>query len=170
MATKGQGQVTQPDNNEAAIVPPRAFDRFVNHLANLAEIEESGSGDSSLIMESVLNNILGADSFDEAIAAQDAGIPSGKSLCDVELRIHDFTVAKGDEEYEEHGLGYYYRVNASILETGEDIQFAVGAPNVLAVLMRARNDGELPGNYVLRGKKVKRGILLTIKRVPARAL
>lgn len=157
---------------------PKAFDRFKESMAQEAELSASFSDeDRLLITEQVVERMLSANSLEEAIAAQDAGMPSGQTIMDLEHEVAGFEVVKSDKP--DAPLGHYLRVQAIALheftnegfsvQPGEEFTYAVGAPNPVTLLMKARGDNRLPLEIVLRGKKTDGGTLLLLRLVPKRA-
>lgn len=174
-----------PDRNapsatsDGAVIAPKMFSRFITALNGEAEMT-AAEFDAREIAEAVGERILAADSLEEAVAAQDAGIPGGKDMKDIEHTVLSFEVIKGDSKYEESSLGYYLRVYAQLLQAatvageryqpGDDITYGVGAPNVLMLLHKARQQDRLPLDVVIRGKATAKGELLLLRLVPARVV
>lgn len=141
--------------------------RFIERLELEASMEESGES----IVDVILDRMAAAgDNVDEMFAAQDVSLPSGKSLVDMEMSVIGFVVRKGDPQYEENGLGYYYVIDAVNVDTGEEIKFATGAANVLILLMNLRQAGRLPITVAIRGKQTGKGTLLTMRRAGPRTV
>jgi hypothetical protein len=162
-----------PETGEMAgtVVPARdgAINRLKSQLELSASLEGSGAN-SADITASVIERMMSADSLDEAMDAQDASLPSGKSLADVEMLVNGITVLRSDAKYTEHSLGFYLVVDAVRLDTGEEFRFATGAPNVVALLFRADNQGMLPREFVIRSRETQNGELLSLRNVPKRAV
>lgn len=103
--------------------------------------------------DEVIGRILTANTWEDALAVQESGLPSGQDLKDKPLMIKDFEVSESEKEA---GLPFFMFVEATNLETGEEIQFSVGAGNVMAMLWQARQFGRLPGQFVIKGKTTKK--------------
>lgn len=166
------------DVEPTSTAPPRAFQRFTQQMAQEAELSASFSdADKALITEQVVERMLMANSLEEAIAAQDAGMPSGQTIMDLEHEVVGFEVVKSDKP--DAPLGHYLRVQAIALheftnegfsvQPGEEFTYAIGAPNPVTLLIKARGDDRLPIEIVLRGKKTDGGTLLLLRLVPKRA-
>jgi len=111
----------------------------------------------------ILQNILTAETFDEAVQLQNASLLSGKSITNKVHTIYDFTIRESDSKYtaNERSLGVYYVVSAA-WEDGTEFSYGVGAPNVLAILWQARQFGMLPGKFQLTGRDTDNGTLLSL--------
>jgi hypothetical protein len=149
---KGQ-QVAKPDTT-----PPTrrtsAVPAVTGWLGSL-EVEASlRDDDETFDADEILGRILTAATWEDALAVQESGLPSGKDLVDVPLIIEDFEVAESEKE---GGVGFFLFVNATNLETGEEVQFSVGAGNVMAILWQARTFEKLPGSFIIKGKQSKKG-------------
>jgi len=151
------------------VIEKRPYERFIEHLAMLAEANE-GFDDGDSIAADVMDRMLTAGSIDEAVAIQNQGLPSGKDFADVEQLVRSIEVRKGDDEYEQHSLGYYLKIDATRIDTGEEITYACGARNVVVILVQAMHEGRLPLECVFRSKKTKNGALLTLQYLPKRAV
>jgi hypothetical protein len=148
-------------------------DAAIDRLKSQLELSASLEGDNSRagdITAAVIERMMTADDFETAMAAQDASLPSGKSLADTEITVRGITVLKGDPKFSEHSLGYYLVVDAARLDTGEELRFATGAPNVVALLFRADNEGLLPREFVIRSRETQNGELLSLRNIPKRAV
>lgn len=148
----------------------KAIDRFKDQLALAATAADDF--DSSEIAAKVVDAIFAAETDDDAFAAQDSSLLSGKDMADVEISVTDYNVVKGDAKYETHSLGYYMRVNAVIVETGQEVTFACGATNVMALLWKVTGGGSrnLPFACVIRGRDTQNGTLLTLRPLTKRAV
>jgi hypothetical protein len=135
----------------------------------LAEANEAfDDGDS--VAADVMDRMLAASNLDAAIDIQNQGLPSGKDFIDVEQAIRSIEVRAGDEEYADHSLGFYLKIDSVRLDTGEDITYACGARNVVVILVQAMHAGRLPLECVFRSRKTKQGALLTLQKLPTRAV
>jgi hypothetical protein len=155
--------------SSGTVATPRPYERFIEHLAMLAEVD-SGISDGDAIAADIMDRMLTSGTLEEAIEVQNAGLPSGKSLIDIEIAITGFVVRKGDVEYEEHSLGYYLRCDAIRMDTGEELTFAVGARNIVTLIVMARQQDKLPLECVFRSRKTQQGALLTLHLLPKRAV
>jgi hypothetical protein len=171
-----EGYHTMPEKSPAArpgtdnaISQPKPLDRFIMALDGLAELARTEVSGKEIAAQ-VAERMLTADTFEEALAAQDAGLASGRDLVGREILITDFDVFKSDPKYAEHTLGYYYRVEAVSIETGEELVFATGATNILTLLYVARIKGKLPWECVITSKDTENGALLTLKPLTKRAV
>lgn len=150
-------------SNDAAIT------RLKQQLELAASMEDGNGASNADITAAVIQRMFEADSLDAAMEAQDASLPSGKSISDTEMTVLGIAVRKADSKYSEHSLGYYLVVDAARLDTGAEMRFAVGAPNVVALLFRALNEGMLPLECVIRSRETANGELLSLRRIPRRA-
>lgn len=109
--------------------------------------------------EDIIARMLTAESFEEALAAQDSSLESGKNLVGVPHRVDDFQIRKSDSKYadNEATLGYYAVVKGVRLDTGEPLTYSVGASNVVAILWQAQKFGHIPGTFVLDSKTSQSG-------------
>jgi hypothetical protein len=155
--------------SSATVSEQRPYQRFIEHLAMLADVNE-GADDGDAIAADIMDRMLTADSLEEAIDVQNQGLPSGKDFVDVEQLVRSIEVRRGDEEYADHSLGYYLKVDAVKLETGEEITYACGARNVVVILVQAMHADRLPMECVLRSRRTKQGALLTLQFLPKRAV
>jgi hypothetical protein len=172
------GKTPAKAEQSGEVVPPRPYQRFIDMLAQQAELSQSFS-DSSDVMADIVDGMLAAESLEDAIAIQDASRPSGKSMVDIEHEVTEIEVVKGDVQYEEHSLGYYLRVTATLMEPfatagkayqpGEVIVYATGAPNVVTLLFKAQRQDRFPLGVVIRSKAVANGDLLLLRLIPVRA-
>lgn len=136
------------------------------------EIECSVERDSFDVTD-IWAKMLNATSFEDAVEAQESGIPSGKNLVDVPLSVTEFKVAKSDAKFtsqHENSLPFYMVVEAVNLDTGEPVTFSVGAPNVMILLWQARYFSHLPGYFIIRAKETPNGEMLLLKSFKAAAV
>lgn len=158
----------------AAAAEVKPYQRFVQHLANRAELSATDF-DSSSITKTVVDGMLEADSLEAAIALQDAGILDGRDMVGVPLLINGWQVVKSDGKFE-GPLGHYYRFNdnadvedvepdAIDLRNGEPAVFATGAPNVMTLLAKAQMTGRLPLHCEITSRDTKNGALLGLKLI-----
>lgn len=146
------------------------FQRFVTQIQAEAELTETFDNGSDIAAD-VIARILESETLDDAFKAQDAGLKNGKDYVDVEITIQDFTVRKSDAKYMDKSvLGVYVRVDGVNLENGETVQFFTGAPNVVALLYKARLTDDLPLDCVIKSKETQNGELLTLKPLPKRVV
>lgn len=159
-----------PATISGSAVERKAIDRFRDALALAADAADDF--DAQEIAANVVENIMTAETDEAAFAAQDSSMPSGKDMADVEMLVNDFNVSKGDTKYEEHSIGYYMRVDATILETGTDVRFATGAINVMALLWKVTSGGSrnMPYGCVIRSRDTANGALLTLRPLAKRAV
>jgi hypothetical protein len=146
------------------------FQRFVEQVQGEADLTKTmhSSGD---IAAEIAAKMIEADSLEEAIAAQDSGIPSGRDLVDVEMSVLDFDTLPADEQYKEGSpLGVYLDIKAVQLENGEELRFRTGATNIVTLLHKARQVDRLPLDCVIRSKVTGGGELLTLKLLPKRVI
>lgn len=147
----------------------RPYQRLIDHLGLLAEAH-SGVTDGDAIAADIMDRMLESGSLEDAIAIQDAGLPSGQDMVDVEQLVRSFTVHRSDRAKADHSLGFYLRIDAVRIETGEEINYAVGARNVVVLLIQAMQQGRLPLECVIRSRSVENGDLLTLQLLPKRAV
>lgn len=129
------------------------------------------SGDE--VMGNVMEAMLAADTLDDAIAVQEAGLPSAKeNMVGREHSVQRFDLMPSKKNFKKEGEGIdlkvWARVECVLMETGEPYTYSVGASNVLMVLYTARRLGELPFEMVIGSKETENGDLLIAKRVPKR--
>lgn len=142
------------------------------HFRDVLDLEADSAGEFGGSAEDVMNAVIGkmleASTWDEAVAAQDATLPSGKDLVDVEHIVRDLQILRSEERFRK-GLGFYARVEAEYLETGEEFQYTVGAANVVTLLWLARQRDELPKQVVITSRETASGELLMLRPVAKRA-
>lgn len=138
--------------------------RWIQELGLSASV----SDDTEFDPDDILARMLNAESFEDALAAQESSILSGKLMVGVPHTINDFTVRKSDDKYS--GIGYYTIVNGVRHDTGEPITYAVGAPNVMVILWQAGRFGLLPGDFQIHSRETQNGELLSLKPFKGRAV
>jgi hypothetical protein len=135
----------------------------------LASLNE-GITDGDSVAADIMDKILTAPDLDAAIEIQNEGLPSGKDFSDVEQTIRTIEVRRGDEQYADHSLGYYLKIDAVRLDTGEEVTYACGARNIVVILVQAMHANRLPLECVFRSRKTENGALLTLQKLPKRAV
>jgi len=152
------------------IIQPSLFERFIAKLEAQASID-STEFDTKEITAQVAEKMMSAASVEEMLAAQDSGMPSGKSMVDTEMEFIDYDTVKSDPRYSDHSLGYYFRVYANRIDTGEKVTFGCGAPNIMVALDQLRQRDQLNGFLgVIRSRPTPNGELLTLRSIPKRAI
>lgn len=141
---------------------PTMLDRFTERLAAEAEIGAT-EFDGQAIAEQVAERILAAETLEDAVAAQSGGMLSGKDVVNIPLEVTSYGTREADSRFREHGLGYFFVIDAINTDTGEEIQFACGAMNVMLLIWKAHNQGALPLLCVVRSREVANGDLLTLE-------
>jgi hypothetical protein len=160
----------KPDTPKSGKVLSKGlFERFMETLEMQAELDSS-EFNAKEITANVAEAMFAAGSVEEMLALQDAGLPSGKSMVDIEHEIVDFETVKGDPKYEDNSLGYYYRIHGNMLSDGSEILYACGAPNIMVAIANLRQRDALPFKGVIRSRSTANGDLLTLRAVPPRAL
>jgi hypothetical protein len=153
---------------DGAISRPDPLRRLIEAMALEATVDDEG--ESALeISADVVRSILEAGSLEEAFAAAEKGLTGGKEMTDVEMAVTDFHVKTGDGKFKTP-LGHYMVVEATRLDTGEPVKFSTGAPNVVSLLWKARQEGRLPLECVIRARETRNGELLTLKLLAPRAV
>lgn len=165
MPSKGVDGTTKA--KEAEIKKSTPLTRFVQVL----ELEASDdTRDTSDFVEQILINMIEAPTLEDTIKAQEAGSTSGKDLVDVELEIQWFSVVKSSDKYKSQ-LGHYVLVEKAIrLDSLEPVSFSTGAPNLIIPLWKARNEGKLPLQCVIRSRDTNNGELLTLQLLTKRPI
>lgn len=153
--TKSTGVATQRDS-----MPE--FDAWVGAMRLEATMESEADFDPATILQ----NILSAGTFEEAVELQSSSIQSGKNIAGEIHTIYDFELRKSDEKYiqNDRSLGVWAVVSAAD-ETGHEFVYGVGAANVLAILWQARQFSKLPGKFIIVSRETKNGELLSLKPV-----
>lgn len=165
--TTQSGEVTRIQSGKVTRMTP--FEQFKYQIQNEAELTKEFSSDN--IAADVIGRILEAETLEDAFKAQDSGLQNGKDYVDVEITVHDFEVRPSDSKYSEHSaIGVYVKVVGVKLENGESVQFFTGAPNVVALLWKARRDNKLPLDCVIKSKETANGELLTLRPLPKRVI
>jgi hypothetical protein len=158
--------VDRPKGENPEVRTPSPMERFKQVLEMEAELDGRGG---SNYMDLAIEEMLLADSFDQVmeLASSDAGLSNGKSLVDVPLRVSEIQIVKSDAKYSDHSpIGFYVRIAEAVrLDTGKDIAAAVGAPKVVVPLWRARNDGRLPLDCVIKSREVSEGVMLYLAEI-----
>lgn len=154
------------------VIKRKAREQFIAVLELEADVTEEDSRSRNLeISGSIVDKMLEAETLEDAIAASENGAASGKDMVDVELSVTDFNVKKSDGKYQASTpLGYFLEIDATRLDTGEQVAFSTGAPNVVTLLWKARQLERLPLECVIRGKDTANGTLLTLKLLTPRAV
>jgi hypothetical protein len=156
-------------------IPLKAFDRYMTAIAGEAEINAEYS-DNASITASIAEKMLLSDDLETAFEAQDSGLISGQNLVDIEHEVLTFEIVKSSKP--DAVLGHYLRVSAVALEdskklgltVGVEFQYAVGAPNVVTLLYKARALDRLPLRVVIKEKATGTdgNSLLLLRMVPKR--
>jgi hypothetical protein len=148
--------------------PVPSYDAWVSAMVVEASLTDEAEFDPSTI----LNSIMEAESFEDALARQNATLLSGKGIVGRQHRINGFTLRPSDEKYatSDKALGVYAVVDAIDLDSGESFTYGVGAANVLAILWQARKFGHVPGDFVLNSRATRNGDLLSLNRVGKRTV
>lgn len=168
MASSVNKKESDPVSGQVQQVTP--YHRWLTNVVLRSEMESEGA-DGSAISQLVLGNMLEADTLEAAFAAQDNSAPSGKDMVGIDIRVTDFTFAKSDTtQYGDKGLPIYLRINALNLFDGTQIQFCCGAPNIVMLLDKADQLNALPLDCRIESKAVANGELLTLRRLPKRAI
>lgn len=145
-----------------------AYDAWVSAMV----VEASLVDDETFDPSTILNGILEAESFEEALIRQNSALLSGKGIVGRQHTITDFKLRPSDEKYSsnEHSLGVFAVVQAEDLESNEAFTYGVGAANVLAILWQARQFGKIPGDFVIEARSTRNGDLLSLKPVGRRTV
>ena len=152
------------------VTGPRPVELLIRKMSLEADLSEQ-DGDS--VAPQVVAAILEADSLEAAIEAQDKAQLNGKSVADIEMTVISFEMAHStinrEGTNEPGGLKHYMWVDAINLENGEQFRFGTGAPNILAILWKAREKNLLPLDCVIRSKDQGGAkTLLTLRLLPKR--
>lgn len=167
--TESKSQV-EKTAKQGQVVKQTPFTRFVEQLKGEAEMTKTVLSGSDISAE-ISAKMIEADSLEDAIAVQDSGIASGKDLVDVEMTVHEFDTLPSDAQYQDSSpLGVYLDIQAVNLETGDELRFRTGAPNIVTLLHKARQVDRLPLDCVIRSKATANGELLTLKLLPKRVV
>lgn len=141
--------------------------RFIQKLELEASIDSTF--DSTGFVESILNNMIEAETLEDALAAQNAGSTGGRDLVGTELEVRGFTLVKAGARYKSL-LGHYMLVDAINLSTLQESPFNTGAPNIMINLWKARETSRLPLPCVIRSRDTDNGTLLTLEILPKRPI
>jgi hypothetical protein len=161
--------IQRTDNGTVEKATP--IQRFIKilELEALETAEDSATGKE--ISAQITSAMFEADTLEEAIALQDAGLLSGKDMVDVDQEIRSFEVVKSEERFRDSSpLGYYLRIHALRLDTLEEVTYATGAPNVVNLVWKARNTDRLPLQCVIRSRPTANGELLSVKLLAPRPI
>ena len=157
-----------PDPKGASVArrePSPAYAQWISAMTLEADLPDSGFDPRD-----ILAGIIGADTWEDALARAETSLLSGKNIVGRAHIIHGFRLVPSDQRFSEHSLGVYAVVNATDLETLEDFTYAVGASNVLALLWQARQFSRLPGDFVITSRETENGELLSLRPVGARTV
>jgi hypothetical protein len=141
------------------------FDAWVSALQTEASL--TNDDDESFDPATILQAIITAEDFDQAVELQNSSLISGKNLVNRPHTIYDFKLRKSEEKFtkqNERSLGVFAIVEAA-WEDGTAFNYGVGAANVVAILWQARQFGKLPGKYQLVGRETDNGVLLSLMPV-----
>jgi hypothetical protein len=139
------------------------FTSWVQQLRLEAELPDEEEFDPAVIIQ----NILIADTLDEAISAQSSSLLSAKNdMLDVAHTVTGFRLRRSDDKYvrNDRSLGVFAVVEGVRKDTGDHVTYWVGAANVIAVLWQAREREQLPGDFVISGRETDNGLLLFMRR------
>lgn len=161
------------DNTELAKQPTEVqqltpTQKWMRELSVLAQIPDSRR-DAADVSAGITSAMLMAETLEEALEAQDSGLPSSKTLVGKELSITDFVVCESGGQFD-NGLGHYFLIEATLLETGEQILFSSGAPNIMTIVWKVRQANRFPYECKIEGSPTKNGELLRLKPLPKRAV
>lgn len=141
------------------------YQKWLDQLTIEADIH--GHEEPEWVLDDVLSGIIMAETMDEAFEASKRGPLSGQDLQDVEIRVADIKILHST--ISSARFKFMAEVVGTRLDTAEDLKLRVGAPNVVALLWKARETGQLPGEYVIRGRDLGDGkTLLNLEAVPVR--
>jgi hypothetical protein len=147
-----------------------AYEKWLDVLS--IEADMVGTADIGEIIDDVISAILEAEDMSSAIdIAKNSALDSGKTLVDVEQRVQDLTFHHSTIASPEgqRRFRFFCRVTTVRLDTGEEIKYNVGAPNVCALLFKAREASLLPYECVIRARDMGEGkVLLSIDEIPRR--
>lgn len=162
----GKSPAQRQQKGETISPSAAAVKRWAEVLTLQAENEENSDFDPSDIIAS----ILGAQSYEEAEAAQDSGLPSSKDLVGHAHRIDSYVIRKSKKNQGTLKLGVYAIVRGVSLTNGEELLYNTGAANILAMLWQAEKFGKIPGNFVITSKETEEGAVLFLKQHISSAL
>jgi|SRR5271165_2295645 len=166
-----------PVQTTGTAIQPSAVEkmgRFADFMAGRARLEDN-EGHSEDIVAQIALRTLDAKTEDEVWDADEGGMPGGKDMIDVELRITGIQYIKSKRDDIKSIFGNTYLiVNAAKLADGKDASFNTSAPGIVTKLVKFEQLGKFSDNGhvdgVIRnvGDEVK--TILTLKRVPVRAI
>ncbi len=141
------------------------YQRWIDILTIEADL--SGTEEAEFVLDDVLSGIIDAETMEDAFEASTKGPESGKGLVDVELAVKDVVIYHS--RISTGRFKFVAKVEATRLDTGEDVTFRVGAPNVVALYWKAREFGKLPLECVITERDLGDGKgLLNLKPLPKR--
>lgn len=170
------GKQTEVAGKSGEVQPRKPFELLKERMAQEAELSASFSDEDTIaIIEQVAERMLTADTLEEAIEAQDIGLPSAQSIVGLEHQVEGFEVVQSTKP--DAPLGHYLRVRAFALmedrslklEPGDEFTYAVGAANAVILLMKAREAGRLPLDIFYQSKPTQDDkALILLRLVPKR--
>jgi len=139
------------------------FSQWVGAMRLEADVADNEDFDPATILQAILS----AGTFEEAVELQSSSLLSGKNITNRVHTIYSFEVRQSDSKYtdgKDRSLGVYFIVHAA-WEDGTQFTYGVGAANVLAILWQARQFDKLPGKFQLTGRDTDAGTLLSLMPV-----
>ena len=140
---------------------PLASREFLNRLDSESESNNFNYVDSAIAAA------VNADTEDELFAAlgATAGMSAKEDMVGVEHTVLSFEVNKGKYDFP-----YFLSVRAALIANGKEIEYMVGAPSIVILLVRLRDKDLLPVNVVIRSKAVSEGEMLYMEKITDRAI
>lgn len=127
--------------------------RLMNNEANVA------TESATEIRDQIANTILAAEDIDDIFSGKHGDLQSGRDLVGVLLDLEEVRWNRSDYEDNEASFPFYAVIKGVRRDTGEQINFAVGAGTAMAQLFRADQLHGFPieGVTIREGKTSKSG-------------
>jgi len=159
---------TGNDGENGSVAVQRPYEKFLEYLGHRADVD--GANNTFDVAAGMMDKIFNASTAEEIWDADEGGLLAGQNLKDVEQEIKGFKVLRSNRADFDNGMGVYIIVDATRLDTGEDIVWNTGAPGLIAKLRAFEAMNLLPIRGVIRGQLAGNGEVLKLRPIPSRAV
>ena len=148
----------------------RPYERFVSYVKDRASVEGSIVGQD--LVNDQLDRILTAANLDELDAAMEmAGLTGLNNIpAGTELQINGYHLVTGNRAEFGNTLGVFAVIDAQRLSDGTEMVLDTGVERIIAFLRACEANGWLPVQRVVHKIPTGNGELITLKRIPKRAV
>lgn len=150
-------------SGEVAREAPPEFTDWINKM--ILEVETLGD-ENEFDPRDILAKTMTAATFDEVVSILGKHeLPGAKNLIGIVHTVNGFDIRMSEKE---DGLPVYLAVRAET-DDGEELNYSVGAANVVALLWQARQFDRLPIRGTLQERETKSGnTLISFVPIPQR--